>query len=56
MPLRPLRALCFSLIIGIRMNGSAHAGVIRFRFVRSAMLIKSADFGGTILPRWGQGF
>ena len=30
------------------MNGSAHAGVIRFRFVRSATPIKSADFGGAI--------
>ncbi len=37
-----------SLIIGIRMNGSAHAGVIRFRFVRSATPIKGADFGGAI--------
>ncbi len=30
------------------MNGSAHAGVIRFRFVRSATPIKGADFGGAI--------
>jgi len=38
------------------MNGSAHAGVIRFRFVRSATPIKSADFGGAILFPQGKVF
>jgi len=38
------------------MNGSAHAGVIRFRFVRSATPIKSSDFGDAILFPQGKVF